>query len=151
MTSVSKMSNANSQINSSTEHHAPVWYIRRVSALRSRYLGHCNHFSTVIAVELPVPFCDVIFLTSSLPLQQKCSKRSVNAPSQGRSLPPPTSPEEVVVCRAYMCLSILWKYCQPTSTNKTLLEKASIHKSAKTHAGNVLWLVTLTFDLFTRK
>ena len=24
------------------------------------------------------------------------------------------------------------------------LEKASTHKSAKTHAGNVLWLVTLT-------
>ena len=32
------------------------------------------------------------------------------------------------------------------------LEEASTrHKSAKTHAGNVLWLETLTFDLFTPK
>jgi len=37
------------------------------------------------------------------------------------------------------------------NTSSELAEAVSNHKSAKTHAGNVLSLVTLTFDLLTSK
>ena len=48
--------------------------------------------------------------------------------------------------------AITSNFCNKASTSASMQrEEASTHKSAKTHAGTILWLVTLAFNLFTSK